>query len=68
MAIRRPQKRASYSAMLLDAGKCKHTTYLIGMKTDRIRMDNADTDTDSFSLSDRILGSNTDINSIFCVK
>jgi hypothetical protein len=29
MAIRRPQRRASYSAMLFDAGKCRHTTYLM---------------------------------------
>jgi hypothetical protein len=29
MAIRRPQRRASYSAMLLDAGKCRRTAYLI---------------------------------------
>jgi hypothetical protein len=29
VAIRRPQRRASYSAMLLDAGKCMRITYLI---------------------------------------
>jgi hypothetical protein len=29
MAIRRAQRRASYSATLLDAGKCKCTSYLI---------------------------------------
>jgi hypothetical protein len=29
MAIRRPQRRASYFTMLLDAGKCKHTLYLM---------------------------------------
>jgi hypothetical protein len=29
MAIRRPQRRASYSAMLLDVGKCKRTAYLM---------------------------------------
>jgi hypothetical protein len=29
IAIQRPQRRASYSAILLDAGKCKRTAYLI---------------------------------------
>jgi hypothetical protein len=29
MAIRRPQRRASYSAILLDAGKCRRTAYLM---------------------------------------
>jgi hypothetical protein len=29
MAIQRPQRRASYSAMLLDAGNCRRTAYLI---------------------------------------
>jgi hypothetical protein len=29
MAIRRPQRRASYSAMLFDAGKCRRTAYLM---------------------------------------
>jgi hypothetical protein len=29
VAIQRPQRRASYFAMLLDAGKCKHTAYLM---------------------------------------
>jgi hypothetical protein len=29
MAIQRPQRRASYSAMLFDAGKCKRTAYLM---------------------------------------
>jgi hypothetical protein len=29
MAILRPQRRASYSAMLLDAGKCRRTAYLM---------------------------------------
>jgi hypothetical protein len=29
MAIRRPQRRASYSAMLFDAGKCRLTAYLM---------------------------------------
>jgi uncharacterized protein (DUF2345 family) len=38
----------------------------VGMKTDRIRMNTADTDTDNFSLSERILGSNTD--NIFFVE
>jgi hypothetical protein len=29
MAIRRPQRKSSYSAMLLDAGKCRRTAYLM---------------------------------------
>jgi hypothetical protein len=29
MAILRPRRRASYSAMLFDAGKCRRTTYLM---------------------------------------
>jgi hypothetical protein len=29
MAIQRPQRRASYSAMLFDAGKCRCTAYLM---------------------------------------
>jgi hypothetical protein len=29
MEIQRPQRRASYSAMLFDAGKCRHTAYLM---------------------------------------
>jgi hypothetical protein len=38
MAIQRPQRRASYSAMLFDAGKCRRTAYLMcsprgGMKS-----------------------------------
>jgi hypothetical protein len=40
----------------------------VGMKTDRIRTDTADTNTNSFSFSDKILGSNTDTDSIFCVE
>jgi hypothetical protein len=38
------------------------------MKTDRIRTDTADTDTNNFSFSDIILGSDTDTDSIFCVE
>jgi hypothetical protein len=40
----------------------------LGMKTDQLRTDIADTYTDSFSFSDRILGSNTDTDSISCVE
>jgi hypothetical protein len=29
MAIQRPQRRALYSAMLFDVGKCRRTAYLI---------------------------------------
>jgi hypothetical protein len=29
MAIMRPQRRASYSAMLFGVGKCRHTVYLM---------------------------------------
>jgi hypothetical protein len=29
MEILRPQRRASYSAMLFDAGKCRRTAYLM---------------------------------------
>jgi hypothetical protein len=29
MAILRPQRRASYSAMLFDVRKCRHTAYLM---------------------------------------
>jgi hypothetical protein len=29
MAILRPQRRASYSAMLFDVGKCRRTAYLM---------------------------------------
>jgi hypothetical protein len=29
MAIQRPQRRASYSTMLFDAGKCRRTAYLM---------------------------------------
>jgi hypothetical protein len=29
MAIQRLQRRASYSAMLFDAGKCRRTAYLM---------------------------------------
>jgi hypothetical protein len=29
MAIRRPQRRASYSAMLFDVGECRRTAYLM---------------------------------------
>jgi hypothetical protein len=29
MAIRRRQRRVSYSAMLFDAGKCRRTVYLM---------------------------------------
>jgi hypothetical protein len=29
MVIQKPQRRASYSAMLFDAGKCRRTMYLM---------------------------------------
>jgi hypothetical protein len=47
---------------------CPCGAMTIGMKTDRIQTDTADTDTNSFSFSDRILGSNTDTDNIFFVE
>jgi hypothetical protein len=41
---------------------------LLGMKTNRIQTDTADTDTDNFSFSVQILGSDSDTDSIFCVE
>jgi hypothetical protein len=43
-------------------------TLRIGMKTDRTRMNTADIDTNNFSFSERILGSNTDTDNIFFVE
>jgi hypothetical protein len=40
----------------------------VGMKTDQIQTDTAKIDTDNFSFSERILGSNTDMDSIFFVE
>jgi hypothetical protein len=43
---------------------------LLGMKTDRIQTDVADTYTDTYNCSflDRILGSNSDTDNMFCVE
>jgi hypothetical protein len=37
MAILRPQRRASYSAMLFDMGKGRHTAYLMCSPRDEMK-------------------------------